>query len=79
MSQPLFGNKFITTYARRQNRVLFLRNWIRGGIRKVGDHVFSKGILDKRFIYQKLTVRQNIYCDILLVKNTLLPYQQWGA
>ena len=76
MSQPLFGNKFITTYARRKNRVLFLRNWIRRGIRKVGDLVFSNGILDERFIYQKLTVRQNIYCDILLVKNALLPYQQ---
>ena len=76
MSQPLFGNKFITTYARRKNRVLFLRNWIRGGIRKVGDLVFSNGILDERFIYQKLIVRQNIYCDILLVKNALLPYQQ---
>ena len=76
MSQPLFGNKFITSYARRKNRVLFLRNWIRGGIRKVGDLVFSNGILDERFIYQKLTVRQNIYCDILLVKNALLPYQQ---
>ena len=46
MSQPLFGNKFITTYARRKNRVLFLRNWIRGGIRKVGDLVFSNGTLD---------------------------------
>ena len=75
-SQPLFGNKFITTYVRRKKRVLFLRNWIRGGIRKVGDLVFSNGVLDERSLYHKLTVRQNIYCDIMSVKNALLPYQQ---
>ena len=76
MSQPLFGNKFITTYVKHKKRVLFLRNWIRGGIRKVGDLVFSNGILDERSLYHKLTMRQNIYCDIMLVKNALLPYKQ---
>ena len=51
MSQPLFGNKFITTYVRHKKQVLFLRNWINGGIRKVGYLVFSNGILDEnRFI-----------------------------
>ena len=53
-----------------------MRNWIRGGIRKVGDLVFSNGILDDRSIYLILTVRQNIYCDIMLVKNALLTFQQ---
>ena len=72
MSQPLFGNKFVSTYVRRKKRVLFLRNWIRGGIRKVGDLVFSNDILDKRSLYHKLTVRQNIYCDIMLVKNGIV-------
>ena len=59
-----------------KKRLFFLRKWIRGGIRKVGDLVFSNGILDERSLYHKLTVRQNIYCDIKLVKNALLPYQQ---
>ena len=66
---------FITTYVKHKKRVLFLRNWIRGGIRKVGDLVFSNGILDERSLYHKLTVRQNIYCDIMLVKKCIVALQ----
>ena len=40
MNQPLWGNKFITKMTRRKKNVLFLRNWIRSGIRKVGDSIY---------------------------------------
>ena len=50
MNQPLWGNKFITKMIRGKKIVLFLRNWIRSGIRKVGDLVFTDGILDQNYI-----------------------------
>ena len=76
MSQPLWGNKFITHCIRCRKNVLFLRNWIRGGIRKVGDLKFKRGILDETFIFQKITCKMNLYTEIMLVKNALIPYQQ---
>ena len=76
MSQPLWGNKFITHCIRCRKNVLFLRNWIRGGIRKVGDLKFKHGILDETFIFQKITCKTNLYTEIMLVKNALRPYTQ---
>ena len=76
MSQPLWGNKYITHYIRCRKNLLFLRNWIRGGIRKVGDLKFRNGVLDETFVHQKIIYKQNLYTERMLVKNTLLPYQQ---
>ena len=61
MNQPfiIWGNKFITKMTRGKKNVLFLRNWIRSGIRKVGDLVFIDGILDQNYIYQRLVCKQN--------------------
>ena len=61
---------------RRKKNVLFLRNWIRSGIRKVGDLVFINGTLDENDIHQKLISKQNVYSEIMIVKEALRPYQQ---
>ena len=58
MNQPLWGNKYITIMIRRKKNVLFLRNWIRSGIRKVGDLVFIDGNLDENDIHQNLLVNK---------------------
>ena len=76
MNQPLWGNKYITIMIRRKKNVLFLRNWIRSGIRKVGDLVFINGTLDENDIHQKLISKQNMYSEIMIVKEALRPYQQ---
>ena len=76
MNQQLWGNKFITHYIGRRKNVLFLRNWIRSSIRKVGDLMFTNGILDERYVYGKVTCKQNIYCEIMVVKTALQAYQQ---
>ena len=47
MNQPLWGNKYITHMTRCKKNVLFLRNWIRSGVRKIGDLVFRNGILNE--------------------------------
>ena len=76
MNQPLWGNKYITKITKVQKNILFLRNWIRSGIRKVGDLIFTDGILDENCIYQRLIGKQNVYSEIMLVMEALRPYQQ---
>ena len=76
MNQPLWGNKYITHMTRCKKNVLFLRNWIRSGVKKIGDLVFSNGILNEQFVYEKVACKQNILCEIMLVKKALYPYQQ---
>ena len=73
---PIVGNKYITTLVAGQRSVLFLRNWIRSGIRKVGDLVFTNGILNENHINQTLVCKQNMYVEIMMMKDALRPYQQ---
>lgn len=75
MDQKLWGNKFITYTKRGKKNVLFLRNWIRSGVRKVKDLNFNDGILDVELVYQKIIFKTNIYCELQLVKKALLPLQ----
>ena len=51
MNQPLWGNKYIVNITRGKKNVLFLRNWIRWGVRVVGDLMFTNGTLDEQFAY----------------------------
>ena len=74
--QQLWGNKFITISMNRKKNVLFLRNWIRSGIRNVGDIMFVNGIPDADYIYQKLVCKENMYSEIMMVMEALRPYQQ---
>ena len=61
---------------RTKENVLFLRNWIRSGVRKVGDVIFTNGVLDERSSYHRIMCERNIHCEIMLVKKALSPYQQ---
>ena len=70
------GNKFITISINRKKNVLFLRNWIRSGIRNVGNIMFVNGIPDADCIYQKLVCKENMYSEILMVMEALRPHQQ---
>ena len=76
MNQSLWGNKFITHNVGCKKTVLFLRNWIRSGVRKVGDLIFTNGVLDERSMYQRVMCKRNIHCEIMLVKKAVSPYQQ---
>ena len=51
MNQPLWGNKYIVNITHGKKNVLFLRNWIRSGVRVVGDLMFTNGTLDVQFVY----------------------------
>ena len=75
-NQPLWGNKYVTTHVAGKKNVLFFRNWIRSGIRKVNDVLFVNGILDENHINQKLVYKQNMYAEIMMMKDALRPYQQ---
>ena len=55
---------------------MFLRNWIRSGVRIVGDLPFKNGILDEHAMYQTLNSKQNVHCELMLVKNALYPYRR---
>ena len=72
----MWGNKYVVNIANGKKNVLFLRNWIRSGVRVIGDLRFKNGILDEQFAYQKIACKQNIHCEIMLVKHALQPYQQ---
>ena len=76
MNQSLWGNKFITHNVGCKKNVLFLRNWIRSGVRKVGDLTFTNGVLDERSVYHRIICKRNIHCEIMLVRKALSPYQQ---
>ena len=54
-NQPLWGNKYITALVAGQRSVLFFRSWIRSGIRKVGDLVFTNGIFNENHIKRLCT------------------------
>ena len=49
MNQLLWGNKYIVNITHGQKNVLFLRNWIRSGVRVVRDLMFTNGTLDEQF------------------------------
>ena len=72
----MWGNKYIVNITHGKKNVLFLRNWIRSGVRVVGDLMFTNGTLDVQFVYQKIACKQNIHCEIMLVKHALQPYEQ---
>lgn len=76
MNQSLWGNKYITSHRGCKKNVLFLRNWIRSGIRKVGDLRFRNGTIDEYHVYQNLEWKQNMYTEVKLVKEALRPYKQ---
>jgi len=75
-SQSLWGNRFINVNTRRKKNVLYLRNWIRSGVNKVGDLKFIDGKVDEAYLYQVVQRKTNIHAEILLVKKALEPYTQ---
>ena len=48
----------------------------KSAIWKVGDLVFLNGPLDENDIHQKLSSKQNMYSEIMIVKEALRPYQK---
>ena len=75
-NQPLLCNKYVTANVAGKKNVLFFRNWIRSGIRKVSDVLFMNYILDENHINQKLVYQHNMYAEIMTMKDALRPYQQ---
>ena len=79
MNQVLWGNKFLTiqrtSTGRKKKDTLYLRNWIRSGINKISDLKFNNGVLDMNYTIETIQPRNNIYCDVLLVRNALYPFQ----
>ena len=74
-SETIWANKYIAANTGRKKSVLFLRNWIRSGIRNVSDLKFINGVLDFNFIYNKINIKCNIYAEYLAVRKALLPYK----
>jgi exonuclease III len=74
-SQSIWGNKFITKKVGKKKCVLYLRNWVRSGIRIINDLRLNNGLLDENFIYTKVHNKRNIYVEIATVKNALIPFR----
>ena len=74
-NQPIWGNKFITIKHGKRKNILFFRDWIRSGVRKISDLRFRDGVLDENYIYNTIRNQQNIYMQIAIVKKALLPYR----
>ena len=74
-NQCIWGNKFICIRKRSTKSVLFLRNWIRSGVNRVGDLKFVDGKLNIDYIFQKIRLQANILTESLLCGEALLPYQ----
>jgi hypothetical protein len=74
-NQYIWGNKFITKNVGKKKSVLFLRNWIRSGIRVISDLRFIDGKLDEQFLYNTIRDKTNIHIEIATVKKALLKYK----
>jgi len=55
----------------RRKKILFLRNWIRSGINRIGDLQFKDGVLDDEFIFNTVKDKLNLYAEIMMVKHAL--------
>ena len=73
-SQSLWGNLFINVSVRKRKNVLYLRNWIRSGVNKVGDLQFINGKVNEAYLYEVIQWKTNIHSEILMVKKALEPY-----
>ena len=40
------------------------------------DLPFRNGVLDENAMYLRLNCKQNIHCELMLVKNALYPYRR---
>jgi hypothetical protein len=74
LNEYIWFNKFITEAIGKKNRVLFLRNWIRSGIRKISDLKFINGKVDTKSMFDIIIDKRNIFNELLIVYNALLPY-----
>ena len=74
-NECIWANKYITAITRKKKTTLYLRNWIRSGVRYVSDLRFKSGVLDERYVYNLIQDKRNIYTEVLTVKNALLPYK----
>ena len=70
MTSAFMGNKYVTAHVAGKKNVLFFRNWIRSGIRKVSV-VLTNAILSENHINQKLIYKQNMYAEIMTTKDRL--------
>ena len=57
-------------------RRMFFSLGIGFSVRKVGDLIFTNGVLDERSMYHRIMSKRNIHCGIMLVKKALSPYQK---
>ncbi len=74
-NQSLWGNRFICVTRKRKKCALFLRNWIRSGVNKVGDLKYVNGMLDEVYVYRTIRKQTNIHTEIALMKKALEPYR----
>ena len=74
-NEIIWGNKFITNRTGKKKDVLFLRDWIRSGVRRICDLRFNDGVLDENYTFDKIRNKRNIYVQMAIVKKALLPYR----
>ena len=71
LNQILWGNRYIkTTKAGTRLQVtLYFKEWAHSKVMFVRDLKFVDGSLDENFIYNKIKDKQNIYIQIMTLKN----------
>ena len=73
----LWGNKFIVKARHGKNIALFFRNWIRSQVNKVSDLHFVDGKVDMKLMYDVIIFKNNIFSELLTMRQALLPYQEY--
>ena len=48
---------------------MYLRNWVRSGIKKVGDLRFINGKIGEAYLHQIIQRQTNIHSELMLVKK----------
>ena len=77
LDEILWGNIMFTYYnlSTKDQETLFFKNWISSGFVHLRSLKFINGNIEETYIYNKTSDKRNIYCEILVIKNAILPYK----
>ena len=75
LNEVIWGNKHIRRQVRKIDNTFMFNNWISKDIIYIKDLKFTNGKLDEIFIYNKITDKRNILCEIYTLNKALHKYK----
>jgi hypothetical protein len=76
LDESLWGNYLIINYHKqsKSHKTLYFKHWIDAGLVKVGNLKFDNGVIDEKFIYEKVKNKANIFSEVTVMRQSLKKY-----